>query len=138
MAARRALLLLMNGPKLDAVVLVRDSDNQLERRLGLEQARKDRKWPFQVVIGLAIPKRESWVLVGFEPQEALAQARRETGDLKRILQLLVGNDYDREEACWTECPLETLAERGQSNGLAEYLEEVRTRLVPLFTGREVS
>jgi hypothetical protein len=122
----------------DAVVLVRDADRQLERRTGLEQAREDRAWPFPVIIGLAVPNRENWVLTGFEPQEALAQARRETGDLKRVLQLLVGDDYDREEACWTECPLEILTERGQSNGLAEYLEEVRTRLVPLFTGREVS
>jgi hypothetical protein len=137
-AARRALLLLMSRQLPDAVVLVRDADRQLERRTGLEQAREDRAWPFPVIIGLAIPKRESWVLAGFEPQEALAQARRETGDLKRVLELLVGDDYDREQACWTECPLEILTERGQFNGLTEYLEEVRTRLVPLFTGREVS
>ena len=104
--------------------------------MGLEQAREDQPWPFPVIIGLAVPNRESWVLAGFEPQEALAQARRETGDLKRVLKLLVGDDHDREKACWMTCPLETLAERGQSNGLAEYLEEVQTRLVPLFTGRE--
>jgi hypothetical protein len=159
-AARLALwLLVKSGQRLDAAVLVRDTDGQRERRLGLEQARTGRVWPFPVLIGLADPKRESWVLAGFEPRdrrerEALAQVQREVGsdpriqadslsartpgalrEAKRILRALIGDDPDREQACWMECPLEELAERGRLSGLADYLEEVRSRLVPLFTGR---
>jgi hypothetical protein len=149
-AARLALLLLATSPHPpDAAALVRDSDGQQERRLGLEQARRERNWPFPVVIGFADPRRESWVLAGFEPrseaEEAnLPQLRQGLGsdprgalrDTKRVLRLLAGDTYDREQSCWTDCPLEDLIERGRQNGLADYLEEVRTRLVPLFTGGE--
>jgi hypothetical protein len=45
--------------------------------------------------------------------------------------LFAGNP-DRERACWSECDLEMLRTRGQRTGLAENLDEVRTRLVPLF------
>lgn len=157
--ARLALLLLATSfhPP-DAAILVRDSDGQ--RELGLEQARRERNWPFPVAIGLADSKRECWVLAGFDPrteaeEATLAQLRQELGfdprlqsealsarktgalrDAKRVLSLLVGGDFDREESCLAECPLEDLVERGQLNGLADYLEEIRTRLVPLFTGGE--
>ncbi len=158
--ARLALLLLAtSGQRPDAAVLIRDSDGQKERKLGLVQARSAKDWPFPVVIGLADPKRESWILAGFEPRDhrevdALAQIQREIGtdprlqaeslsarapgalrSAKRILNLLVGNDLDREKACWAECALENLARRGHASGLAEYLEEIRSRLVPIFTGR---
>lgn len=160
-AARLALLLLAtSGRPPDAAVLMRDTDGQQERKVGLEQARMDREWPFPVLIGCADPKRECWVLAGFEPRSPdedaiLAQLRQELGfdprlqaealsakesgalrDAKRVLSLLVGGDRDREQSCWVECPLEALVERGRLNGLADYLDEVRTRLVPLFTGSE--
>jgi hypothetical protein len=160
-AARLALLLLATtGQRPAAAVLVRDTDGQQERKLGLEQARRDRDWPFPVVIGSADPKRESWVLAGFEPrtsdeEASLAQLRQELGfdprfraealsakapgalrDAKRVLSLLARGDYDREQSCWVDCRLEDLVERGRLNGLADYLEEVRTKLVPLFTGSE--
>lgn len=160
-AARKALLLLAINPHPpDAVVLVRDSDGQQERRRGLEQARNYRNWPFPVLIGLADPKRECWVLAGFESRSeaenaSLAQLRQELGfdprlrseelsaktpgaprDAKRIVRLLVGDTYDREQSCWVDCRLEDLIERGRLNGLADYLEEIRTRLVSLFTEGE--
>ena len=160
-AARKALLLLtISSRPPDAAVLVRDSDGQQDRRRGLEQALNFQGWPFPVLIGLADPKRECWILAGFEPrteaEEAnLALLRQELGfdprlqsealsakkpgalrDAKRVLSLLVGGDFDREESCLAECPLEHLMERGRLNGLADYLKELRTRLVPLFTGGE--
>jgi hypothetical protein len=99
------------------------------------------------------------VLAGFDPRNqaeeaSLAQLRQELGfdprfkaealfakspgalrNAKRVLSLLAGDDNDREQSCWADCPLENLIERGRVNGLADYLEEVRARLVPLFTGR---
>jgi hypothetical protein len=95
------------------------------------------------------------VLAGFHPQtsaeeKTLARLRQELGfdpctgaeglyassqgaqrDAKRVMATLV-QDPDRERACWADADLEVLEERGQSTGLAEYLGEVRSRLVPLF------
>lgn len=117
------------------------------------------KEPIPIVLGLAHPKREAWILAGFEPQNEeeranLLAARQalgfdpclrahqmqasETGalhDAKRVLAALTGGQGAREEVCWTECRLETLEERGTENGLAAYVREIRERLVPLFTGR---
>lgn len=156
-AARRALLLIATAPKSpDAVVLVRDTDGQEERRDGLEQARREREWPFPIVLAVAHPKRESWVLTGFEPRnevegERLEALSRELGfdprrrsetlsaagtgmprNAKRILALLVGEEPEREWTCWREPALDLLEERGKLTGLADYLNEVRDRLVPLF------
>lgn len=154
--ARRALLLMaMAERRPDAVVLMRDGDAQRDRT-GLEQARNDRPWPFQVIIGLAEPKRECWVLAGFEPRNEDEAARlvaerqrlsfhpvrdahqltaREHGakkDAKVALDALTQGNKERERACLEETPLAVLEERGGKTGLAEYLKEVRERLVPIL------
>ncbi|HYG61181.1 MAG TPA: hypothetical protein VEL74_01255 [Thermoanaerobaculia bacterium] len=127
--------------------------------MGLEQARQERPWPFRVILGVAHPKREAWVIAGFEPRNTreearLEEVRRELAfdprvqsetlsakapgvpkNAKRVLDALVGGDSDREAACWTECGLDVLAERGRLSGLAGYLDEIRRELVPLFLGR---
>jgi hypothetical protein len=156
-AARRALLLLkLSSRKPDAVLLIRDDDRQTERRQGLEQARKETKLRVPILIGLAHLKRECWVLAGFDPasdeeRETLKQLRKELGfdpcaraeqltaihatDLKsakRVLDLLTGSDKGREEDCWTKAPLPTLEQNGQQTGLADYFQEVRAHLIPLF------
>jgi hypothetical protein len=155
--ARKALLLLATcASPPDAVLLIWDSDRQDQRQEGLRQAREERPWPFPIVIGLAHPKRESWVIIAFEPanpreEERLQEIIREIGfdprqrptslndpgksetrNLKRVLALLTGGDRDREDACWNGCDLEDLKSRGQDTGLAEFIEEIRFRLVPLF------
>jgi hypothetical protein len=158
--ARKALLLfasLVRRP--DAVLLVRDSDGDSRRIAGLEQARRDRPWPFKVIIGVAHPKREAWVIAGFQPQGAEEAARlralqerlsfdpihrsheldaRKHGaktDIKRALEELIQSDGDRERQCLNETGLEVLEDRGGDNGLAAYLSEVRERLVPILSGR---
>lgn len=84
-AAKRALLLLGRSPaRPEAVLLLRDSDNDLSRRDGLVQARDSENWPFPVVIGLAHTKRECWHIAGFEPEsdaesERLAEVHQELG-----------------------------------------------------------
>jgi hypothetical protein len=165
-AARRALLLIRRaGFTADAVVLVRDSDGELERRTGLEQARAEcAEWPDspQVIVGLAHPKREAWVLAGFEPRDkgeraAVLAVRKSLGfdpcttahelyarepgalrDAKRVLAELTGGLGEREETCWMESRLELLQTRGGETGLSDYLAEIRERLVPLFTRRRPS
>jgi len=160
-SARRALeyLLLEFDGELDAVLFVRDQDDQPERRRGLKQARTEhensRKRP-EIVIGFAIPEREAWVLSGFEPQDEgerdrLTDERRTLGyqpheqshrlttcpdtapnSPKRVLRQLSGGNSDRERHCWHVTSLDLLRERGTENGLAAYLDEVRTRLAPLI------
>lgn len=162
-AADKALqlaALLGQRERLDAVVLLRDSDGQGERRRGLDQARTGdpgHSWPpFAVIVGLAHPKREAWVLAGFDPLEKkeaenLARLSQELGrdprlcsheisarspgskrDIKRVLAELTDGDFFREEPCWREAPLALLHQRGQENGLSRYLAEVERILVPLM------
>jgi hypothetical protein len=156
--ARLALLLLAGAERRpDAVLLMRDGDAQRDRQ-GLEQARSYSPWPFRVIIGLADPKRECWVLAGFEPknekeEERLEKERqrlsfhpvreahkltaREHGakkDAKVALDALTQGDKERERACLEETPLVVLEERGKETGLTEYLKELRGRLVPIFKG----
>lgn len=144
---------------LAGVLLIRDADDQPERGRGLAQARTleaGRAWPFAVVIGLALPKREAWVLAGFAPRDAaererLALLRQELGqdpctassqitasshgakrDIKRVLRLLTDGDLAREAECWQSTPLSELRQRGHTNGLAAYLDELVHRIVPLL------
>ncbi|HZI08695.1 MAG TPA: hypothetical protein VEZ71_32055, partial [Archangium sp.] len=115
-------------------------------------------WPFQVVIGLAEPKRECWVLAGFDPRNEDEAARLEAErhrlsfhpvrdahqltarkhgakkDAKVALDALTQGDEERECACLEETALAVLEERGGKTGLTEYLKEVRERLVPVIRG----
>lgn len=155
--ARKALLLLAGEQQRpDAVILVRDTD--AKRRRGLIQAREAAPWPFKVVLAVIHTKRECWVLAGFEPnseaeRQTLAALRQELGfdprlkaenltaakpqalrNAKRVLGRLTTGNEERERRCWVTSDLETLRERGQGTGLADYLDEVRERLVPMLTG----
>jgi hypothetical protein len=157
--SRRALLLLNSlGEALHAILLIRDDDRQTERRLGLEQARANISLPIPVVIGLAHLKRECWVLSGFEPRNAEEQTcldrlsedlgfdprispdrladkgDNETRSAKGVLRELTQGDWERQADCWRSTPLRTLEDRGQAVGLSAFLEEIKSRLVPLFTG----
>jgi hypothetical protein len=157
-AARRAILYLKEAiPDLTAVVLVRDQDDQPERRIGLEQARGQDHGGTVIVVGLAVVEREAWVISGFDPQDAEETARLEAErqalgfnprersheltackndqaprSPKRVLRSLSGNDRGRERHCWRNTPLERLRQRGGGNGLTAYLVEVRDRLARLI------
>jgi hypothetical protein len=157
-AARRALRYLRASiPELEAVVLIRDQDDQEDRRDGLEQARREDHEGLVIVVGLAVVEREAWVISGFEPQDADEQTRLDTErqtlgfypheqshelkackddtaqrNPKRVLRALTGGDFDRERRCWNNTPLSRLRVRGTENGLVQYLDEVRTRLAPLI------
>lgn len=138
-------------PQPVAVLLVRDSDGkQKERTEGLEQARRERAWPFSVVLGVAHTMRECWVLaafvaagkreksalekltreLGFDPTEhsdRLKTSRRPKDVLARLME-----DHEREAQCWIDLDLASLRRRGAKNGLAAFLDESDAKLVPLF------
>ena len=157
-AARRAILYLKEAiPDLNAILLIRDQDDQPERKTGLEQARRQDHGGTVILVGLAVVEREAWVISGFDPVNEEESARLDverqalgfnpcerSHDLtackdnqakrspKRVLRQLTGDHRERERHCWTNTPLEKLRERGAANGLSAYLQEVRDRLAPLI------
>jgi hypothetical protein len=157
-AARRALRYLRaTVPQLEAVVLIRDQDDQADRRGGLDQARREDHEGIVVVVGLAVVEREAWIISGFVPKDEAEQTRldaeRQTLGFnpcersheltagknnaalrspKRVLRQLSGGVFERERQCWAITPLTRLRECGTRNGLVAYLDEVRTRLAPLI------
>ncbi len=162
--AKRALLLFArrisdhNDP-IDAVVLLRDSDRDSDRQTGLTQARDEAKWPFSVIIGVAHTKRECWHICGFEPDadelpfvetlrqelgfdprlhshELTAKHDRDKLSAKRVLSILTNDRFEREMGC-IPISIRVSEQRGNQNGLAKFLMEVRERLVlPLIAGRK--
>ena len=160
-AARRAIAYarrLSQESSIDAILLIRDADDQAIRRKGIEQARKDYSHPQPLIVGVAICERESWVISGFQPtneteEERLQQETKLLGwnpclkshqltagkdnnaakSPKRVLATLVGSDWSRQRECWMTTPLAVLRERGHDNGLDDYLTEVSERLAPLLT-----
>ena len=141
-----------------AVVLIRDMDDQEDRERGLRQARdrhEQQGGSFRVVLGVANPKRECWVLAGFDPfneqerrlleeersylgfgpversEQLTAKHHEDKRSAKRVLEKLTQGNWQREKQCWTVTQLDTMRSRGQKNGLASYLKEVEDRLVPL-------
>ena len=157
----RALpLLLFHTPEPpDGIIFLRDTDDEEERKKGLEAARTaicpDASAP--VVIGIAHAKRECWHLAGFVAQEEtneadrVAELRQKLGfnpceqserlvgsgehkhkSAKRVLSLLTEDNHDRQAACVCSTPLDTLRKNGARNGLADYLADVKTYLLALF------
>ncbi|HEV3383421.1 MAG TPA: hypothetical protein VG097_01330 [Gemmata sp.] len=158
-ALRAIRVLAVTPDRVDAIVLVPDSDTKEDRLKGLEQARDYVKAPFPIIVGLAHTKRECWHISGFEPEndtehkilselrselgfdvrtqsEELTAKHRDTIDkrsAKRVLAKLCGNNTEREQRCLTALSITELKKRGENNGLAPFLDELTTRLVPLFT-----
>ena len=153
-ATIRAIRVLMKSPHPpDAMILLSDSDNELERREGLAKGR-DLFSNFPIVVGLAHTKRECWHLAGFvaanQPEEGnldgirrelkfdptrnahqLAGERQSLRCPKRVLAILTGDSHDREMQC-LDTPLDELKNRGAETGLPEFLAELERRLLPLF------
>lgn len=163
LAARTALAIARHlkrqkSPLVDAVILMRDMDDQPERRKGLEQAREEARGhdpDMPVLVGAALPKIEAWLIEGFEPlskeeEELVAEVRQEIGfdprlyasDLtakhdhdkkscKRVLAVLTRSEPERKEQCVRATPLPVLRQRGQASGLDRLLGEIVTTLLPL-------
>ena len=163
-AARRALAYVLKlFETVDAVLLIRDMDDQIERRQGLEQARTSYSSVVRTILGVAIPERESWVISGFEATNDEEQRRLEseikrlgsnpclrsheltagkddlaTRSPKRVLAALLDDHWERQRKCWHATSLTVLEARGRENGLADYLKEITELLIPLITGQERS
>lgn len=159
---RKALILCARlAPVPDAVLIVRDLDRGVaaERRESIQRARADALAVPAVFLAMPCPKREAWLLNGFSPgspaeekvldelraglgfhpcQEAHSLTAETPGskrDAKRVFDLLNAGDNTRVERCWEEATWEVLRTRGEGTGLTQFLDEVRTRLVPMVTGQ---
>jgi hypothetical protein len=154
-AARRALMLLAKLGPPEAVVMLRDADDQPARLEGLRQGRDDHRQPLaasRIAVGVADPTREAWHLAGFEAAttvetKALSEERQRLGfdptrhphrlrrrgerSIKPVLEALTGGDRDREQRC-LECAHDRLEQTGVECGLTDFLAEVRERVVPCF------
>jgi hypothetical protein len=156
------LLYRKRNRKIEAVLFIRDLDNQPERRQGIEQARLDhinRQPKLEIVVGTANRMREAWVLNGFIPsnpeetrilkeikislsfdpcEEAhkLRSNSWEEPDRARnpkvVVERLTGGDSSREQQCWEETSLEFLRVKGKYSGLTAYLHEIEQRLIPVI------
>lgn len=150
--------------QIDAVLFIRDLDDQPERRTHIEAVRDEHigQHPkLAIIIGTPYRTREAWVLNGFipsTPDEAKtleelkaalsfdpceeahrlgAKSRQEPDRLRNpkvVLETLTGNDYSREQQCWEETSLNVLRARGTHTGLATYLDEIKEHLVPIICG----
>jgi hypothetical protein len=156
-AARRAILACeLAATRPNSVVLVVDADAQGERRAGLMEARTAQPSALRVVVGAADPKREAWVLNAFVPGNEQERGRledlrtsltfdpcseahrlrgkhREGRDIKRVLDVLVDNDKERELDALRDAALADLAEKGDRTGLSAFLQDA-VLLVGALTG----
>jgi hypothetical protein len=157
--ALRAIRVLAVAPdRVDAIVMVPDSDTDTDRLKGLEQAHDYAREALPIVVGLAHTKRECWHICGFEPENdeecklltalgsevgfdvlnrsdeltAKHSATTDKRSAKRVLAALCCGNSERELRCLTALPIAKLKERGAKNGLAHFLEQLETHLVPLF------
>ena len=156
--ARKAILLLNSlNPQPDVLIFMRDIDDQPERKTGWNQARNEYHGKSPLILGIAIIKRENWVLAGFrsssDDEQLRLQAERQTLGYdpslnpdrvnshaegskhcpKRVLTNLVGlAGVERELACLRDTPLEELETRGENIGLKQFLIEIRTIMCPML------
>ncbi|MCB9703512.1 MAG: hypothetical protein H6711_16585 [Myxococcales bacterium] len=138
-----------------ALLIARDLDGDPRRLKGMRQASAERPWPFRIILAWSEPESESWYVAGFTPTNAsederlraltaeigfdpttaphrlLSTAKGSPKDTKRVLERLCGADLDRQREC-LEVPLDRLAERGREAGIADFLGEVRSQILPLF------
>lgn len=143
-------------PVPDAVVLVRDTEDDPAVPAELHLVRAKHAWSFRTVIGHPKPEVESWILAGFIPGnqdeterhtamhshlgfDPCRQGHRMShnhGDRtkrpKEVLDALTAGDGSRTRECYAATGLAALEANGAETGLPEFFDEVRTHLVPLF------
>jgi len=143
-------------PDVNVVLLQRDADDQPQRRTGLDAARQELHGMQAILVGLATPKIEAWILRAFTVttanEEAAHSALREQlgfdaitnahqleattkgakRHIKRVLAELTGSDA---AACWHPAlsrPLDDLRTIGTNVSLSTFIADVVTRIEPLL------
>lgn len=154
--ARKALIwTVLTHPNATAVILMRDDDGAM-RRSDYEAARTHTS-RLAVIIGIAEPEREAWCIAAFDAIDE-TEKRRLTAEMtrlgknpchiahtlnpkrechprstKKVLDALTEDNDHIALRGLRSLPLEDLIARGREVGLAAYLEDLRTRFVPLLS-----
>jgi hypothetical protein len=144
----RAILLLFaeEDEPPEAVVIARDTDGDEERPTGLEQAKTERSWPFQVIGAIADPEIEAWSLAIWqpetEPEHAALAAERQTlgfdptlhperlsagrshhkSNAKRVLGALTTSGRSLRDR-WAEVSVDHVLAHPSSCGLSDFARE---------------
>lgn len=161
-AATKAVLVGAQEQGLEGLIMMVDIDSQPDRKLGLEEGRSSASGlRFRVLIATPDPKREAWVLHGFDAVNAKEKKRLESlakklgfdprfephrlrgdvrraetdRDIKQVLDHLTDGDRERESRCCEDTDLAVLEQRGEVTHLGPFLREIRERLLPPQSGR---
>jgi hypothetical protein len=140
--------------RIDAAFLVRDLDRK-EGRLEAMRFVLGDAWPFAVVAVWCQPEVEAWAIACFvaknkageerldqvrkrisfcpvaEPERLHSTVRNSDRDAKKIAEELFGGDRERSLS-WLELPFETLRQRGANIGLADLIDQLDEKIVPLL------
>lgn len=161
LAFRTTKMAAWRQPRPDILVLAGDTDGQEDldrlRKAGVAGANES----LPVLVAEPIREAEAWIVAGFEPhneaeRDRLKQVQKELGfdptsqpermmstitgdkrDSKRICKFLLGIDHispnaKRAKICWLDTPLETLIQRGERTGLADYIRQIEQVLLPML------
>lgn len=155
--AAKAIILAGKEASLNALILMIDLDREAERRNVLIRVREEAvNSGFRILLATPDPKREAWVLHGFEPGSTseikkLAKLQEDLGfdprqephrlrddarrgetrrDIKQVLEHLTDGNRERESGCWEQTDLAVLEARGEETHLAPFLREIREQLLP--------
>ena len=138
-----------------AVILFFDSDGRKYRFTGADQARVAHKAEYPIVVGMAHPCREAWLVCSFsahtKPEEILLETLKQElsfhpcrqpenlnttaghdRNAKIVLERLIGKSIEREKHLIATVLMSQLQTHGKNCGLLEYLEEVQKHLAPLL------
>lgn len=142
------------GLPIDCAIIMQDMDGDASRRDGLHQARRSTSWRrFEVTVACPNQCHEAWILasfltdddtetraieaeaksLGFDPRRQSERLHHDHGRVDSASAVLerIGASVDaRSEMALRLTPLEHMRDRGQRNGLAEFLDEVGEYLVP--------
>jgi hypothetical protein len=144
-----AVLFLLHGPgneaRLDALLFIRDLDDQPSRKLGFQQAldASPRASERTIVAGWPREAMEAWVLCAWAPGErgaaALRDVRRTLGydpclhpermphgrTAKEVIARLLESTAETVEQLFESAEIEALSERGATCGLSELIRSIQ-------------
>jgi hypothetical protein len=150
----------LHGEPIDVGFMARDTDHK-PRLEGAQWAVKSGEWEFDVILVFPHPEVECWAIASFEPRSKAekdcvkklareltfsptdephrltSKTRAERTDAKRILDELLARRARWDDE-WLELDLEKLRSRGQSSGLADFVDQVRALVARLTSERKGS
>lgn len=138
-----------------AVIITRDVDRAPNRAKGFSQAAQSYDWNFKILVALAEPEIEAWLIAAWAPEDSSERERlkelvdeldfnpcknperltskKETDkkDAKRILKLLTKSKTDIIDR-WKTTRLEQLESNGAACGLGPFIRDIRETFIAVM------